>query len=181
MRHTGDARVPEALTDGVLPPSQETYGDITGRLLLREKLRCQSFNWYLKNIYPELHIPEDRAGWHGAVSLPHASCASRRTLPCAISVCSSKTGAERGDQLRMPGLQRSGAQRHGSPAFSLRLPRPGRQPGTKHVPRFQSETCGELRNHGRDDLPAFLVMVGWGVGGVRSEQVFADEIRAAIV
>ncbi|CAG10036.1 unnamed protein product [Tetraodon nigroviridis] len=46
---------------------KETYGDISGRLLLREKLKCQSFTWYLKNIYPELHIPEDRAGWHGAV------------------------------------------------------------------------------------------------------------------
>lgn len=57
------------MTDEVLPPWQETFGDISGRLLLREKLECQSFTWYLKNIYPDLHIPEDRAGWHGAVSL----------------------------------------------------------------------------------------------------------------
>ncbi|XP_003968875.1 polypeptide N-acetylgalactosaminyltransferase 4 [Takifugu rubripes] len=49
------------------PARKETYGDISGRLLLRDKLKCQSFNWYLKNIYPDLHIPEDRAGWHGAV------------------------------------------------------------------------------------------------------------------
>lgn len=53
---------------GLLPPLQETYGDIAERLLLREKLKCQSFSWYLKNIYPDLHVPEDRAGWHGAVS-----------------------------------------------------------------------------------------------------------------
>lgn len=59
--------------DGILPPFQETYGDITGRLLLREKLKCQSFSWYLKNIYPDLHIPEDRAGWHGAVSVCYTS------------------------------------------------------------------------------------------------------------
>src|SRR6218665_3519971 len=38
---------------------QGDYGDIEPRKKLREKLKFKSFEWFLKNIYPELFIPSE--------------------------------------------------------------------------------------------------------------------------
>src|SRR5882724_12061854 len=38
----------------------KSYGDINDRIKLRDKLNCNSFDWYLKNIYPELTLPSPK-------------------------------------------------------------------------------------------------------------------------
>lgn len=42
-------------------------GDMTHRKLLRKKLRCKSFDWYLENIYPEKFVPNKNVIAYGRV------------------------------------------------------------------------------------------------------------------
>ncbi|KAI2654710.1 Polypeptide N-acetylgalactosaminyltransferase 16 [Labeo rohita] len=41
----------------------KAFGSIADRLSLRRKLNCNSFRWYLENVYPELKIPEQEAAY----------------------------------------------------------------------------------------------------------------------
>ena len=45
------------------------HDDVNERKKLRENLQCKSFEWYLKNVYPELEIPDDNYIEAGQVRL----------------------------------------------------------------------------------------------------------------
>ncbi|XP_052558821.1 polypeptide N-acetylgalactosaminyltransferase 6 [Tympanuchus pallidicinctus] len=46
---------------------EKTYGDITERRRLRERLHCKNFTWYLQNVYPEMFVPDLNPTFYGAI------------------------------------------------------------------------------------------------------------------
>lgn len=43
-------------------------GDVTHRRVLREKLKCKSFQWYLENVFPEKFVPTKNVQYYGRFS-----------------------------------------------------------------------------------------------------------------
>ncbi|KAJ6660795.1 hypothetical protein lerEdw1_017421 [Lerista edwardsae] len=37
---------------------QKTFGDLSKRLQLRQRLQCKNFTWYLSSVFPEVYIPD---------------------------------------------------------------------------------------------------------------------------
>jgi len=49
-------------------------GDVTHRRMLREKLKCKNFDWYMNNIYPEKYVPTKNAKAYGRVASKSGLC-----------------------------------------------------------------------------------------------------------
>ncbi|XP_074604842.1 putative polypeptide N-acetylgalactosaminyltransferase 9 isoform X2 [Brevipalpus obovatus] len=66
------------------------YGDVSDRKKLRDKLHCKSFDWYIKNIYPELFIPGDALASGEVRNSPNKMCldtpANRKDLHKAVGL-----------------------------------------------------------------------------------------------
>lgn len=46
---------------------EKSFGDISERLQLRERLHCHNFSWFLQNIYPEMFVPDLKPTFYGAI------------------------------------------------------------------------------------------------------------------
>ncbi|XP_028654513.1 polypeptide N-acetylgalactosaminyltransferase 6-like [Erpetoichthys calabaricus] len=46
---------------------EKDYGNISGRLRLKEQLHCKSFSWYLQTVYPEAFVPDLTPTLYGAI------------------------------------------------------------------------------------------------------------------
>ncbi|KAB1279254.1 Polypeptide N-acetylgalactosaminyltransferase 3 [Camelus dromedarius] len=45
-------------TDAAKIVKQKSFGDLSKRFEIKQRLQCKNFTWYLNNIYPEVYVPD---------------------------------------------------------------------------------------------------------------------------
>ncbi|KAI8514162.1 Polypeptide N-acetylgalactosaminyltransferase 12 [Branchiostoma belcheri] len=85
---------------------KRTFGDISERRRLRERLQCKDFRWYLDNAYPELYVPDDIPGRYGQVRNNRTNTcldwASRQDGELKLFPCHHQLGNQCGLRIHHP-------------------------------------------------------------------------------
>eukprot|EP00397_Hematodinium_sp_SG-2012_P033484 GEMP01035783.1.p1 GENE.GEMP01035783.1~~GEMP01035783.1.p1 ORF type:complete len:635 (+),score=136.91 GEMP01035783.1:103-2007(+) len=60
------------------PVAEQSIGDVSVPMMVRDRLKCHDFNWYLANVYPELSVPNLQGAHSGSI---------RHILPTNETAC----------------------------------------------------------------------------------------------
>ncbi|KAK3607998.1 hypothetical protein CHS0354_009933 [Potamilus streckersoni] len=97
------------------------YGDVSARKALRERLQCKSFDWYIKNIFPEVSLPPKGVlrGEIKPLNTPIAMCLDAMSLyPNNNEVAMFPCHGQGGNQFWV--ITESGAIRHDNGCIDCR-------------------------------------------------------------
>ncbi|XP_077885563.1 polypeptide N-acetylgalactosaminyltransferase 14 isoform X4 [Ictidomys tridecemlineatus] len=79
---------------------ERPFGNIESRVSLRRNLHCQSFKWYLENVYPELRVPEDSSIQKGKIRQRQKCLESHKQNPEVLTLRLSPCAKIKGEDVK---------------------------------------------------------------------------------